>query len=284
MKPAIHFLPSADHSVWNDGVSKDDNLPIRDSGVWIEKKHKPLVYYSEIFNRAMKGKPWDERIYFELFAGPGRCFVRETKKEEWGSPLQVLETNFTKFIFVEMNKDAAEALATRIDNHKNAAKVEIWCGDCAEAIEKVVIPPKSLVFTFIDPTRIGHAPFKLISTLEAKARSDILINIPIGTDIKRNLHNYLAQSDSEAPFTKYLGSEEWKNLPTNSPANFCRGFLELYKAQLRKLGYNFVDNNIQQVTTPGNVPLYYLFFASKHQLGEKFWNETLKRVNEPELF
>lgn len=283
MKPAIHYLPSADNSTWKDGISKDDQLPTRDSGVWIERKHKPLVYYSEIFNQAMKDKPWDERIYFELFAGPGRCFVRETHKEELGSPLQVLGTNFTKFIFVEMNKDAAEALATRIDGHPNASKVDIWCGDCAEAIEKIKIPARSLTFTFIDPTRIGHAPFKLISTLEAKARSDILVNIPTGTDIKRNLHNHLARSDPGAPLTKYLDSDEWKKIPTNSPSNFCRGFLKLYEAQLRKIGYNFVGN-IQQVTTPGNVPLYHLFFASKHQLGEKFWNETLKRVNEPELF
>jgi three-Cys-motif partner protein len=193
MNPLIHYLPSAENSAWKDGISAIDGLPIRDSGVWIEKKHKPLVYYSEIFNQAMKDKPWDERIYFELFAGPGRCFVRETKKEECGSPLQVLETNFTKFIFAEMNKSAAEALAIRIEGHANASKVEIWCGDCAEALERIIIPPKSLTFTFIDPTRIGHAPFRLISVLAAKARSDILINIPTGTDIKRNLHNYLAR-------------------------------------------------------------------------------------------
>lgn len=277
------MLRSADRSQWRDGISAIDGLPIRDSGVWIEKKHKPLVYYSEIFNQAMKDKPWDERIYFELFAGPGRCFVRETKKDEPGSPLQVVETNYTKFIFVEMSKDAAEALAARIDGLANASKVEIWCGDCAEAIEKIVIPPRSLTFTFIDPTRIGHAPFKLIKDLAAKARSDILINIPTGTDIKRNLHNYLARSGADSPLTRYLGSDEWKRIPTNSPSNFCRGFLELYEEQLRRLDYNFVGN-LQQVTTPGNVPLYYLFFASKHPLGEKFWNDTLKRVNEPELF
>ena len=282
MKVPITYLPSADGSPWKDGFSETDGLPIRDSGVWIEKKHKPLVYYSEIFNQAMKDKPWDGRIYFELFAGPGRCFVREMKKEEPGSPLQVLETNFTKFIFVEMNKEAAAALANRIGGHPNAPKVEIWCGDCAEAIEKISIPPRSLTFTFIDPTRIGHAPFKLITALAAKARSDILLNIPTGTDIKRNLHNYLPQSGVDAPLTRHLGSEGWKNISTNSPSNFCRGYLEMYEAQLSRLGY-FVGN-LQQVTTPGNVPLYYLFFASKHPLGEKFWNETLKRVNEPELF
>ena len=283
MKAAFHVLASADKTPWKERVSASDGLPIRDSGVWIEKKHKPLVYYSEIFNQAMKDKPWDERIYFELFAGPGSCFVRETKKEELGSPLRVLETNFTKFIFVEMNKDAADALATRVDGHSNATKVEIWCGDCAEAIDKIAIPPKSLTFTFIDPTRIGHAPFKLISTLAAKARSDILTNIPTGTDIKRNLHNYLARLDAEAPLTRHLGTDEWKKLPVNSPSNFCRGYLELYEVQLRNLGYNFIGN-LQQVTTPGNVPLYYLIFASKHELGEKFWNETLKRVSQPELF
>jgi three-Cys-motif partner protein len=284
MKPTIRFLSTADDAPWEDGISADDNLPIRDSGVWIDQKHEPLVYYSEIFNQAMKDKPWNERIYFELFAGPGRCFVRETKKEQPGSPLQVLNTNFTKYIFVEMNKAGAEALATRIGRHPNASKVEIWCGDCAEAIEKIVIPPRSLTFTFIDPTRIAHAPFKLITTLVSKARSDILLNIPTGTDIKRNLHHYLGQTGSEAALTRYLGSDEWKNLPTNSPSNFCRGFFELYEKQLRRLDYHFVGN-MQQVMTPGNVPLYYLFFASKDKLGEKFWNDTLKRVNkQKELF
>ena len=283
MKPSIHYLSSADSSPWDDGISQEDQLPTRESGVWIEKKHKPLVYYSEIFNQAMKNKSWDHRIYLELFAGPGRCFVRQTKKEESGSPLRILETDFTKFIFVEMNREAAEALATRIDGHRNASRVEIWCGDCAEAIEKIVIPPKSLSFTFIDPTRIGHAPFKLISILEAKSRSDILLNIPIGTDIKRNLHNYLAKSGPDAPLTNYLGCDDWKKLAQNSAPSFCRGFWELYKRQLARIGYEFVGDT-QQVTSPGNVPLYYLLFASKHELGEKFWNETLKRVNQPELF
>lgn len=141
MKPPIRYLSSADDSPWKDAVSKEDKLPVRDSGVWIEKKHKPLVYYSEIFNQEMKDKDWNHRIYFELFAGPGRCFVRETKREELGSPLQILETNFTKFSFVELNKHAAEALATRIAGHPLAPFVEIWCGDCAEAVEKVEIPP-----------------------------------------------------------------------------------------------------------------------------------------------
>lgn len=275
-------MASADHSEWKDGLSMLDKLPVRKSGIWILQKHRPLVYYSEIFNQAMKDKDWENRIYFELFAGPGRCFIRDTNEEDLGSPLKIIKTNFTKFIFVEMNELAAKALVARLKEHPHAGAVDIWCGDCAEAIEKIQIPPKSLIFTFIDPTRIGHAPFKLITTLQTKARSDLLINVPIGTDIKRNFHNYISRTDANAPLTAYLGSEEWKDLPTNTPANFCRRFLDLYEGRLRKLGY-FVGTT-KQVTTPNNVPLYYLVFASKHPLGEKFWNETLRRVNEPELF
>ena len=112
MSVQINYLDSADESPWTDGVSKVDGLPIRDSGVWIEKKHKPLVYFSEIFNQSMKDKPWDHRINLELFAGPGRCLVRETKEEQPGSPLRTLDANFTHYIFVEMNKEGAEALGT----------------------------------------------------------------------------------------------------------------------------------------------------------------------------
>jgi hypothetical protein len=44
MKPSIQFLPSADHSLWKDRVSKVDGLPIRDSGAWIEDMRDGLTH------------------------------------------------------------------------------------------------------------------------------------------------------------------------------------------------------------------------------------------------
>ncbi len=232
----------------------------------------------------MKDQVWlHHRLYLELFAGPGKCLIRESNQEDLGSPLKVLEKNFTDFIFVEINEAAARALSQRIRGHQKAGQVDIWCGDCAEAIRQITIPNESLALTFVDPTRIGHAPFTLIETLSRRARSDLLINIPIGTDIKRNMHNYVRHTDADAPLTVYLGRDSWRQLPTNSPAKFCRGLIQIYQSQLRQLGYTSFGN-IQQVTTPKNLPLYYLLFASKHKLGEKFWNETLRRINVPELF
>src|SRR5487761_2452217 len=155
MKPSIHRLTSADESPWSESTADSDGLPIRDSGPWIEKKHKLLSRYAHMFATGMKFK-WQSRVYLELFSGPGKCVVRDTGREEPGSPLKVINHEFTKFIFTEMRMPAAEALATRLEPSENSSLAEIWCGDCAEAIRQIRIPPDSLTFAFIDPTGIGH--------------------------------------------------------------------------------------------------------------------------------
>lgn len=109
MKPAIRYLPSADHSPWKESVSKVDGLPVRDSGAWIATKHKLLTYSGQLFARGMKNS-WESRVYLELFSGPGRCLLRKTGHEDLGSPLKVIEHEFTKFIFTEMSAAAADAL------------------------------------------------------------------------------------------------------------------------------------------------------------------------------
>ena len=48
------------------------------------------------FNQAMKDQVWlHHRLYLKLFAGPGKCLIRESNREDLGSPLKVLEKNFT---------------------------------------------------------------------------------------------------------------------------------------------------------------------------------------------
>ena len=58
MKVEFHSLASADRSRWEDGMSSADHLPIRDSGSWIDTKHKLLAYYAHLFATGMKNK-WD---------------------------------------------------------------------------------------------------------------------------------------------------------------------------------------------------------------------------------
>lgn len=116
------------------------------------------MYYGKLFSIGMKNL-WKERVYCELFSGPGRCFVRDTSVEDLGSPLKVIDSPFTRFIFVERNLAAARALEERLSPFPNADRAEIWCGDCAEALTKIKFPTdNTLTFAFIDPTGIAHAP------------------------------------------------------------------------------------------------------------------------------
>ncbi|HEY5233603.1 MAG TPA: three-Cys-motif partner protein TcmP [Verrucomicrobiae bacterium] len=275
MKPPIQFLPSADKTPWKDSVAKD-GLPIRDSGAWIETKHKLLTYYAHLFATGMKNF-WKSRVYLELFSGPGRCVIRKTGKEDLGSPLKVIEKEFTKFIFTEMSVPAAEALAQRLENFENAANTEIWCGDCADAVKKMQIPAGSLTLAFIDPTGIGHAPFSLIETLHTKTRCDLLINIQHGMGIKMNIHQYTPDANEESALTKFLGNDSWKKLPRHNARDFFRGVLELYKVQLDKLGFSFVGREVL-ITNDNNTPLYLLLYASKHPKGKEFWDKAMKGV------
>jgi len=225
---------------------------------------------------------WKSRVYLELFSGPGKCVVRDTGKEELGSPLQVIGQEFTKFIFIEMNVAGANALAKRLHPHDNANLVEIWCGDCAEAIHKIQIPANSLTFAFIDPTGIGHAPFSLIETLHKKTRCDLLINIQHGMGIKMNIHQYKPDVDEQSALTKFLGNDSWKALPRHNPHDFFRGVLDIYKQQLDKLGFSFTGREVL-ISNRQGTGLYLLLYASKHPLGQKFWEKARSCVLHPEL-
>ncbi|MDA1274945.1 MAG: three-Cys-motif partner protein TcmP [Verrucomicrobia bacterium] len=276
MKATFHTLASADESPWKDSVSASDGLPIRDSGAWIETKHRLLTYYAHLFATGMRYS-WKSRVYLELFSGPGRCLIRKTGKEDLGSPLKVIEHQFTKFIFTEMSLPAAEALAQRLEPFENATNTEIWCGDCADAIQKIRVPAGSLTLAFIDPTGIGHAPFSLIEALHRKTRCDLLINIQHGMGIKMNIHHYTPDADEQSALTKFLGNDLWKQIPRHNPREFFRGVQGLYKKQLDKLGFSFVGREVF-IANDNNTPLYLLLYASKHPKGKEFWDKAMKGV------
>lgn len=227
---------------------------------------------------------WKQRIYLELFSGPGRCFVRESGTEDLGSPLKVIEAEFTRFVFVERNLAAARALESRLASYPNASVSEIWCGDCEQALDEIAFPAKdALTFAFIDPTGIAHARFSLVKKLHAAARCDLLINIQHGMGIKMNLHQYTPDANEQSALTKFLGHDRWKKLlPAKNAGDFFRSVLDLYKENLRSLGYKFIGREVL-VSTTMNTPLYLLLYASKHQRGGEFWEKALKGVQDPEL-
>ena len=49
-----------------------DGLFCSEVGEWAEEKHSVVSLYAKLFSTGMKDR-WDERVYIELYAGPGLC-------------------------------------------------------------------------------------------------------------------------------------------------------------------------------------------------------------------
>lgn len=105
------------HSCWPPTDSK------RESGSWAEAKLYYLARYLNAFNHATKNH-FDRRVYIDLLAGPGRCYLKGAPTTEFdGSPILALnfEVGFTSVLCVEGDAGNASALKRRIAKCDRAA-------------------------------------------------------------------------------------------------------------------------------------------------------------------
>jgi three-Cys-motif partner protein len=200
-----------------EGICKTQNaldgLPIRCVGAWAKDKYFYLRRYFDIFTSAMKDI-WKSGLYYiDLFAGCGKCRIRETGEEIDGSALVSLSVKypFKKYIMVELGSDALNALKKRVEKTPYKDRVKIIPGDCNEKTDKIIaeIPEKSLNLAVVDPTGL-HIKFETLQKLTEHLKIDLIITFPEGMDIKRNLSKYMKQSHSI--LDDYIGDEGWRQL------------------------------------------------------------------------
>jgi len=272
-----------------------DGLPVRCVGQWSEDKHYYLQRYVHVFTTSMRVQ-WT-LCYIDLFAGPGKCIVRGTAREISGSPLIALGARypFHKYIFVEMNEDAINALRGRLSKLGELWKrTHIVQGDCNERIGDVVklIPPRSLCLAVIDPTGLQFQ-FRTLERLVSGRKVDLISVYPEGMSVRRNIANFIRAKESL--LDRFIGDREWRGTYANTLSNSAfeaavRDVAKHYRSKVERLGYIFsADKTVR--TTSTRVPLYLLSFASKHELGERLWRKatqieprgqrTFVEINEP---
>lgn len=246
-------------------LSKIDGFPVRPSGPWIERKFFYLKRYADIFTRGMSRK-WKTSglTYIDLFAGPGKCLVESTGEEINGSPLLALQCEFTDYIFIEQNKDDFRSLQNRCADIPKNKRLTFIQGDCNQQIAEV--RPKGLSLAFIDPTGID-IHFQTIRSLTHNRQVDLLMNIQFGMDIKRNLQRY-RDKERETPLDLFLGGK----VPSGGIKS-ARDVLEIYRDKIKALGYSTAEYRDIVVSNSKRVPMYFLFFASKHPRGLEFWRK-----------
>lgn len=254
-----------------------DGFVVRPSGGWVREKLYYLERYLDIFSVGMKAK-WAGKLYYlDLFAGPGKCRIRDTGGEIDGSPLIALKFNFAKYFFIEADEQCHQALTARVRDRATEKPVEIVHGDCNDEIMNLNLPASGLGLAFIDPTGVSNIAFKTVRRLAEGRKIDLIINFPEGMGIRMNLHQY---TDTEKnALNRFMGSARWQHRQRQAPTSFdqmCKEIADEYLENLKGLGYLAVNSDWIPVRTDQNTLLYYLLFASKDSRGNDFWRKITR--------
>jgi three-Cys-motif partner protein len=265
-------------------VEEDDGLPVREVRHWTGEKLWFWNRYLEITTTAMVDKPqWSAGVvYVDLFGGPGVLRLRNSGKRIPGSPILAAHAPkpFRRILVCELDAELAGACRTRLARSPASNRFDVFDGDCNVRIHEIAqhIPDRALTLGFIDPTGL-HAHFRTIETLASRGRVDLLVLFADAYDIVRNLDRYVQQPDS--PLDLALGAasnwrEKLQQLPNRSRLNLRKLFAEIYRDQLRKLGYiQFGERNFHSYSK--RLPLYRVIYASKHERGLEFWEKVTSK-------
>lgn len=278
----------------NETVSVIDGEKVRCVGSWAKKKSTLLAYYFSIFAPGMKNSSYPLN-YVEICCGPGRCIYRDRKIEADGTSLAILHHQYFELVsnalFIDNNQTAVSIINKRIASLGLSHKAQAEIGDyydeskIKDILEK--LPSNSLNLVLVDPTDCS-LPFKTLEmTKKTLNKTDLLINVPLYTDSRRNLHRAV-QNNFEGVLKKYglfLGDEKFLRSPEimelskshNAHKKLADQFLERYITQLKKIGFRYCDS---RKVTRGNLGLYRLLFASSHPRGLDFFKKTPESITD----
>lgn len=276
----------------NCSVLALDGLPAQCVGPWVEDKYFFLEGYLNASCEARrKFSDKGNAVFVDLFAGPGKCIIKNINKEIDSGGMRALnrdEAPFNEYFLFDISKVNVEALEGRTKTKFNC---HIQCGDSNILIQDLV---KALLgkyyryhFAFIDPFGPENLKFKTLVELAKLDRMDMLIHFPIGA-IKRNLPNWIKKTNTI--LDDFLGTDIWrKKINASASDNFFKILIDTFKTQLQSIGYPdeglklaSSDKNIYTglptvpVRNTREVELYVLVLASKHPLGQKIWQSIIK--------
>jgi three-Cys-motif partner protein len=229
------------------------------------------------------GSKFRNLIYIDGFCGPGRYSGGEP-----GSPIvaieqalkhsDLLQGRYVRFRFVDEKKAYIDHLNAELSQITIPSNFNVVtnAGEFALDIETQFasgdlrsIEP-SATFAFIDPFGFSGIPFDLVHRLLSRDRTEIFINI-MADSVNRFLSH--PEQSIRSHIVDLFGTDEVLNIGHEGSDRIDKLRL-LYQDQLKKHA-RFV--RYFEMRDGNNRPIYFLFFATNHPLGQTkmkqaFWN------------
>jgi three-Cys-motif partner protein len=274
----------------------NDGLCTRSSGKYAKKKLYYLQKYIATFEKSMRDKPWRKRNFVDLFSGPGKCAIRNSRDIILGSPLLALTTEhpFTDYYFVDLNAENIDALKIRSEATEiPIERIHSFVGDANEKVLDITTEIQnidneyrpgiwsSLNLAFLDPEGF-ELQWNTVVNIAQINKMDLIIHYS-QQGVKR-MADIALKSKKETAIDKFFGDLEWRKIYASckdDPTGIHRPLIDYYKSKLKDLGYIEIKDSEEIWTEPlmknkNNAPLYRLLFASKNPLGVKFWKEITR--------
>lgn len=274
-------------------LPEDDGLPMRKSHDYALDKLNTLRHYINMMNVSMGDKRWRERFYIDLQAGPGKNSIGNLIV--LGSPLIALtaSTPFTQYRFNEKYSEEFEALnkrvkASSLHNRVRISQLDVntavypLCEEIDKINKKFIKGAGScLNLAFLDPMGL-ELHWSTVERLAQLNYMDIIITF-FTSGIIRNVEEYPEAVD------RVYGSQEWRKIGfVGDPIVRRRNLINVYLNQLKDFGYKIrinpdIESHDISIRNSKNAEVYSLIFASKHELGNRFWREAGKSTKPPKL-
>ena len=262
-------------------VTASDGLAALEVAGHVREREFAIERMIDIFTTGMH-KKWEQRYYVDLFAGPGRCVIKDSGEDVDGSPIIAAKSRvgFTGHYLADSNSYCLEALRERINglSSKEMDNFHYFCGNADSVVHELM--PKlpegrtSLGLAVLDPWGWDFS-FAALARLTKGRRLDLVINFPT-VFIKRNWRKELPQLSEFMNGNSYRKSFEDAMTRQNPGTRPTRVLLDFYKKELQGIGYKFVRDHVGVKNSLG-LPLYQLIFASRNKRGSEFWDKVTSR-------
>lgn len=291
------------------------DLPVRLNGRYAEQKLSFLEHFLPPALRATKRKP--ERVYVDLFAGPGAYAARPpgtTRKggrsvliapdvrRYAGSALRTLMmppqrgVRFNRAIMVNLDRVDHIAHSRRVEALKESGRCNVPVTDCREGDANQLVSPimKSIgrfdyAFVVADPESPNQWPWRSVEALkrDGPASLDLYVLFPLHMALVR-LFAYEAEKlkPNVAALDRFFGCRDWEHVAkrrqTKAHSAKLRADLEeLYLSRLVQLGWKHT-RRVRVVRGRWQRPLYHMLLATNSDVAATLaaWEATARKDTE----